>query len=107
MLIYSVIMFLVAAMFLIFAVLVYRGHTSLIHSYHQSKVAEKDKPAYGRAVSKTLFGISAALIISGIVGLLGDSGEIAIIAVVLLFVGFIPPIILFIRSQKKYNGGIW
>ncbi|MDO4565083.1 MAG: hypothetical protein Q4C04_05665 [Clostridia bacterium] len=107
MIIYSAIMLVVAIPFLIFAVLIYRGQTSLIHIYHQRRVAEKDKPAYARAVAKCLFAITGALIASGIVGLFGESRTVVVCAVAILFAGFIPPIVMFIRVQKRYNGGLW
>ena len=44
MLLYSIIMFLVAAIFTVLSIAIYRGKTDLIHDYHQTKVT--DKAAY-------------------------------------------------------------
>ena len=50
--VYSVIMILVAVLFAVVAIAIYRGKTELIHDYHQAKV--KDKAAYGRAFGKAM-----------------------------------------------------
>ena len=50
MLVYSIIMFLVAALFTVFGISIYKGKTDLIHDYHQTKVT--DKSAYGKDFGK-------------------------------------------------------
>ncbi len=103
MLLYSIIMFLVAVPTVWIGIAIYRGNTGLIHDYHQTKVA--DKSAYGKAFGKAMFVISAAPLLSGIVGLLGDSA--AMIAVAVLLVGLFTGIAYIIAVQKKYNSGIF
>lgn len=41
MLVYSIIMFLVAALFTVLGISIYKGKTDLIHDYHQTKVTDK------------------------------------------------------------------
>ena len=105
MVLYSVIMFLVAVPFCWISIAIYKGKTNLIHDYHQTKVS--DKAAYGKAFGKAMLVIAMALLLSGIVGLLGDSETIAMIAVVVLFVGLFIGIACIIAVQKKYNNGIF
>ncbi len=105
MVLYSVIMLLVAIPTVILSIGIYRGKTNLIHDYHQTKVADKAK--YGKAFGKAMLVISASLLLSGIVGLLGNSDTIAIIAVAVLLIGLLIGITWIIAVQMKYNKGIF
>lgn len=100
---YSALMFIVAVIFIVFAIAVYRGNTNLIHSYHQEKV--QDKVMYGKAFGKAMFVMALAPLISGIIGLLGNS--LAIIAALVLIAGFVLGISCILVVQKKYNKGIF
>ena len=105
MILYSVIMFFVGALFFGIAVAIYRGRTDLIHDYHQSKV--KDKAAYGKAFGKSMLVIAISMLLSGIVGLFGDTKTIVIIALLVLLLGLSVGISCIIIVQKKYNNGIF
>ena len=105
MLLYSINMFLVSALFTVLGIAIYKGKTDLIHDYHQTKVT--DKSAYGKAFGKAMLAVSSALLLSGIVGLFGDTEEIATIAVAVLFVGLTIGIAWIIAVQKKYNKGVF
>lgn len=102
---YSIIMFIVAAVIMIVSIAIYRGKTDLIHDYHQTKVT--NKTAYGKAFGKALFVVAMAPLLSGIIGLLGSSDMIAIIAVAVLIIGIVIGIGFIITVQKKYNKGIF
>lgn len=105
MLTYSVMMFLTTALIILLSIAIYKGKTNLIYSYHQTKVT--DKSAYGKAFGKALLGVAMAPLFSGIVGLLGDSEVIAIIAVAVLVIGIGIGIGFIVGVQKKYNKGIF
>ena len=106
MLAYSVMMFLTTALIVLLSIAIYKGKTNLIHSYHQTKVT--DKSAYGKAFGKAMLVIATAMLLfSGIVGLLGDSEVIAIIAVAVLMIGIGIGIGFIVAVQKKYNKGIF
>ena len=105
MILYSIIMFLTAVPMGWISIAIWRGKTSLIHDYHQTRVT--DKAAYGKAFGKAMLVISAALLLSGIVGLLGDSKTIAVIAVAVLLVGLFVGIACLVAVQKKYNRGVF
>ena len=102
---YSIIMFLTAGVMGGIGIAIHRGKTDLIHDYHQTKVT--DKTAYGKAFGKAMLAVSAALLLSGIVSLFGDSEKIAVTAVAVLFVGLILGIACIIAVQRKYNNGIF
>ena len=100
---YAIIMFITSVIFGILAAQIYNGKTDLIHDYHQTKVS--DKAAYGKDFGKAMAGITAALALSGVVALLGET--YAWIAVAVLFVGLLAGIIAIVRVQKKHNGGMF
>lgn len=102
---YSVVMFAVAVLLLVFGVLIYRGNTQLIHSYHQTRV--KDKEAYGKGIGKALMVLAAALVVSGIVALLGTEGSVVAAALGVLFAGITAGFIFLLKVQKKYNNGLF
>ena len=105
MVLYSIIMFLTAVPMIIISIAIYQGKTDLIHDYHQTKVT--DKAAYGKAFGRAIFVVSMALFLSGIIGLFGASEAIAMIAVVVLFIGLFIGIAWIIAVQKKYNKGLF
>ena len=102
---YSIIMFLAAALFTGLGIAIYFGKTNLIHDYHQTNVT--DKAAYGKSFGKAMFIISTALFLSGIVSLFGSSEKNTLIAVFVLIVGLIIGFICIFFVQKKYNNGIF
>ncbi len=105
MLLYSIIMFLAAVPMIKISIAIYKGKTDLIHDYHQTKVT--DKAAYGKAFGKAMFVVSAALLLSGIIGLFGISDTMAMIAVAVLFIGLFIGITWIIAVQIKYNKGVF
>jgi hypothetical protein len=105
MVLFSIIMFLVALPFFGISIAIYRGKTNLIHDYHQTKVT--DPAAYGKAFGKAMLVMSITLLLSGIIGLLGDSKMIAMLAIGVLLIGLLIGIGCIVAVQKKYNNGIF
>lgn len=105
MLAYSVTMFLAAVLVALLGIAIYKGKTNFIHSYHQTRVT--DKAAYGKAFGKAMFVIAVAPLLSGVLGLLGDSDMIALIAAAVLLTGIGVGMGLIIAVQKKYNNGVF
>ena len=97
---YAIITGLVAILFGVLAVLIYKGRTELIHDYHQTKV--QDKAAYGKAFGKAMAVISVAMLLSAVVALFTMWCAMAI-----LFAGLVVGIAAIVRVQKKYNGGVF
>ena len=102
MLLYSVIMFLAAALFTVLGIAIYNGKTDLIHDYHQTKVT--DKSAYGKAFGKAMLVIAVVMLLSGIIGLFEN---LLILAVVILMIGLVIGIICIVAVQRKYNNGLF
>ena len=105
MLLYSLIMLPISILFMAFSIAIYNGKTDLIHSYHQNKVT--DKAAYGKAFGKALSIIGIAILLSGIIGLAGDSAPIVTTSITVLAIGLGIGIICICIVQKKYNNGIF
>lgn len=105
MLLYSILMFGVSALMIVFSILIYRGKTNLIHSYHQTKV--KDFSAYGKAFGKALLVVGLAPLVSGIAALFGDDKPIAMAAVLILILGLAAGVACILAVQKKYNNGLF
>jgi len=102
MLVYSIIMFLVSALFTVLGIAIYKGKTDLIHDYHQTKVT--DKSAYGKAFGKAMLLIATVMLLSGIIGLFE---KLLILAVAILIIGFVLGIGCIVAVQKKYNKGVF
>ena len=102
MLVYSIIMFLVAALFTALGIAIYKGKTDLIHDYHQTKVT--DKSAYGKAFGKAMLLIAAVMLLSGIIGLFEN---LVMLAVGMLMIGLVIGIGCIVAVQKKYNKGVF
>jgi len=103
MVIYSIVMFAVSALFAVLSYLIHKGKTDLIHDYHQTKVA--DKSAYGKAFGKALTVIAGAMALSGVIALFGESAMWGAVAVLLC--GLAIGIVAIIRVQRKYNSGVF
>ena len=105
MLLYSIIMLAVAILFMIISLSIYKGNTNLIHDYHQTKVT--DKEAYGKAFGRALAVVGLAPLLSGLIGLFGDSKPLALLSVAVLAAFLCIGIICICVVQKKYNGGMF
>ena len=102
MLVYSIIMFLVSALFTVLGIAIYKGKTDLIHDYHQIKVT--DKSAYGKAFGKAMLLIATVMLLSGIIGLFE---KLVMLAVGMLMIGLVIGIGCIVAVQKKYNKGVF
>lgn len=107
MLLYTGLMWAMALLFFIIGIAIHRGKTNLIHDYHQTKVKESEKRAYGRAFSKGIFGIALSLFLSGLVALLGESTPVVLGAVGVLFLGIVVFFGILLAVQRKYNQGLF
>ncbi len=99
--IFSIILFLTSLIFIILGIIIYKGHIELIHSYHQENVT--DKAGYGRAMGKSLIAFSLPISASAITAFFTEGTLPVIILIVGMIAGFIP----IVKTQKKYNGGIF
>ena len=105
MLVYAIILFITALLFMGLSIAIYKGNTNLIHDYHQTKVT--DGAAYGKAFGKALSIMAITMFASGAIGLIGDSDVIGFVAVAVLIIGFVIGLACILAVQKKYNNGLF
>lgn len=104
MIVYAIILFAAAVLFLALGIALYQGNTNLIHDYHQAAIQESERLAYGRAFAKGMFALCATLLVSGMIALVGKTLAASL---AVLFVGLIVSVIVLAKVQKKYNGGMF
>lgn len=105
MILYSILMFAISILLIVISVMIYRGKTDLIHSYHQDRV--KDKASYGKAFGKALFAVALAPFVSGVIGLIASSNLLKITAALVLIFGFVLGFCCILAVQRKYNNGLF
>ena len=96
-------MFVLSVLCLVLGVKIRKGNTKLIHDYHQTHIKESDLLEYGKEFSNGMFTLTGALLLSGILYLIGSP----IGAIGILFAGILVSVLIFVKVQKKYNGGIF
>ena len=96
--IFPILCFIVAALFLVLGILIYRGNTDMITGYHQEAVT--DKAAYGKAYGRVYLSISPMFAASGILHLVGH----ILIACVLCLLSIAVLLVWLSKVQEKYNG---
>lgn len=102
----SIILFAGAVLFFALGIALYRGNAKLIHDYHQKNVKESEKRAYARAMSKGLFSICATLLLSGVIAWRSKDGAV-LASVAVLLAGLFVSVVILVRAQNKYNGGLF
>lgn len=107
MILYAALMILTSILLWAVGALICRGRTGLIHDYHQMNVKEEDLPAYGRAMAAGLFVLAGSFDLSGIFALFGENRFFSSASLAVLFVGIAVSVVLLVRAQKKYNGGMF
>ena len=102
---YALIMVIVACVFGVVTVMIYRGRTDLIHAYHQEKV--KDYKAYGKAFARALSIMPISMLVSAVVSLISEDETIVFASLLILFTGLVVGLIKIYVVQKIHNQGIF
>lgn len=105
MIVYSVIMFVVAAALIVYGILVAKGNANLINSYREDRV--KDKALYCKKISHALFILAGTLACCGTIVLFGETDGIVLLSLGVLVVGMVFGVVQLFRAQKKYGGGVF
>lgn len=80
-----------------------KSKINLIHSYHYTKVKKEDVKAYTTRIGIAMLLIGSGCLITGAVNYFTDSAY----GYIVFALCFIAAMILFARTQKKYNSGIF
>lgn len=101
----AIIMLITAAVFSVIGLLIFNGNKRLIHSYHCENVS--DEKSYCRAFGKCVLAVGASALVSGITLLFAHNAVLpTLLGFGVFFIGFAFAAVLFVRVQKKYNGGV-
>ncbi len=105
MIVYSVMMLGIAVMLVIFAMLIMKGHASLINCYREERV--KDKKTYCVKMGQALLIIGVSIAVSGVIALFSAEKSVIFTTLVITVVGVAIGITRLFRVQKKYGGGMF
>lgn len=97
----EILLFLVTLLFFIMGLLIYCGHTNLIHAYHQRRIKESDKAAYGRSFVIGMFLCASTCLIAAIASYFERDNLLVIL------IGLAVSFGVLYKVQKKYNGGLF
>ena len=103
--VYSIIMFAATIVFAVFAMLISKGNTNLINCYHEERTPNKQ--VYCKKIGQALWLMATVLAVSGVMGLFGETDDIALAVVGVLIVGIISGLCVLFCVQKKYGGGVF
>ncbi|PKM56419.1 MAG: DUF3784 domain-containing protein [Firmicutes bacterium HGW-Firmicutes-3] len=80
-----------------------KEHITLIHSYHYSKVKDRDIKPYTSAVGKAVIIMGTGMILTALIDYVTETSYGWIVFGIFFLWGFIVILI----AQKKYNGGLF
>ncbi len=105
MFVYSVFLFLFAAMLIAVGTFVMTGRYDLMYDYYIS--ATNDLKGYTRAHGIAMMCMSLPLIACGVLFLLKPALVLSLVGLGILLLGIVGGYIAFYQIQKKYNGGMF
>ena len=100
---YAAILFVLAAVLLVWGSLLYKGNLNSMRVNHQRMA--KDKLSYGKAMGKALFVMSFSQAFAGVIVLFGEMTAFVLITVVVSFAGMILGICCINKVQEKLLNG--
>lgn len=96
---YSVLLFIVAMMILLWGLLLYKGNLSSLRPESYKRV--KDKMAYGKAMGKAVFVMGFPQVLAGIIALLGEITVVVILTVVISVGGFLAGLFCMLKVEDR------
>ena len=96
---YSVLLFIVAMMILLWGFLLYKGNLSSLRPESYKRV--KDKMAYGKAMGKAVFVMGFPQVLAGIIALLGEITVVVILTVVISVGGFLAGLFCMLKVEDR------
>lgn len=96
---YSVLLFIVAMMILLWGFLLYKGNLSSLRPESYKRV--KDKMAYGKAMGKAVFVMGFPQVLAGIIALLGEITVVVILTVVISVGGFLAGLFCMLKVEGR------
>ena len=96
---YSVLLFIVAMMILLWGFLLFMGNLSSLRPESYKRV--KDKMAYGKAMGKAVFVMGFPQVLAGIIALLGEITVVVILTVVISVGGFLAGLFCMLKVEDR------
>lgn len=104
MLIYSVLLFAAAALFLFAGLRMRKRGCGMIHDYHQTEVRQTDEKAYSKAFERALCVIAFSDAAAGTAALCGGTKTALAVSFAILGAGHLISLVMMGYAQKKYQG---
>ncbi len=81
----------------------FQGNVSLVHSYHKSRIAQKDMIAYAKTFGVGMLIIGVGCTLALLLRLL----QLYLFSDIIMFIGIFMGVLVMIYAQFKYNHGIF
>ena len=96
---YSVVLFIIAMIILLWGFLLYKGNLSSLRPASYKRV--KDKVAYGKAMGKAVFVMGVPQVLAGVIALLGEITVVVILTVVISVGGFLAGLFCMLKVEDR------
>ena len=104
---YAVIMLAAALLILAIAMAIGKGNAGLIHDYHQQNISEDRKEDYCREFAVGLYVLCGSMLVSSLIDVFFTESIGIGYAIAVFTMGLIMSLTMILRTQKKYNGGLF
>ena len=87
-----------------------KGNVSMLHSYHRSRVSEKDMLPFGKLVGNGMIVVGASIAVYGgamLLSLRGDVSHALTIGAIVMAVGLVVGLGISFYAMIKYNKGVF
>jgi hypothetical protein len=96
---YSVVLFIIAMIILLWGFSLYKGNLSSLRPASYKRV--KDKVAYGKAMGKAVFVMGVPQVLAGVIALLGEITVVVILTVVISVGGFLAGLFCMLKVEDR------
>ena len=96
---YSVVLFIIAMIILLWGFSLYKGNLSSLRPASYKRV--KDKVAYGKAMGKAVFAMGVPQVLAGVIALLGEITVVVILTVVISVGGFLAGLFCMLKVEDR------
>ena len=96
---YSVVLFIIAMIILLWGFSLYKGNLSSLRPESYKRV--KDKVAYGKAMGKAVFVMGVPQVLAGVIALLGEITVVVILTVVISVGGFLAGLFCMLKVEDR------
>ena len=106
----NIVTFLVGVVCIVLGISNMRGNISSLHSYHRSRVSEKDRIPFGKQVGLGTIIVGIGIIVFSVlssVTLYTENDIFILVGTAVLIISIILGLVISFRAMIKYNKGIF